>query len=101
MNENSVFNRYWIGIVVGLLLPTAFGLLYLYRMGLWNSFFNSLTMHYIGDQMYALLGRVLLVAVFPNLALVFVTYKTEWWKTAKGLLIATMPYFIASIFLLS
>lgn len=101
MNDSSVFNRYWIGIVVGLLLPTAFGLLYLYRMGLWNSFFNSLTMHYMGDQMYALLGRVLLVAVFPNLALVFVTYKTEWWKTAKGLLVATMPYFIASIFLLS
>lgn len=101
MSENSVFDKYWIGLLAGFILPALFGFVYLQRMGLWNSFFNSLTMHYMGQQMYALLGKVFIVAVFPNLALVFVTYKTEWWKTAKGLLLATMPYFIASIFLLS
>lgn len=99
--EDSVFDRYWIGIVVGLLLPALFGWVYLWRFGLLESLGNSLAMDYMGPQLYAMLGRVLLVAVFPNLALVFVTYKLEWWKTAKGLVVGAMPYFIGSIFLVA
>ena len=31
------FDKYWIGIVLGLLLPAVFGYLYLDSMGLWQA----------------------------------------------------------------
>ena len=101
MNQDSPFDKYWIGLLVGLLLPALFAYAYLVRFGLWEPMFNSIVANYIGPQLYNTLGKVLLVSVFPNLGFVFAVYKMDWWKTAKGLMVAAMPYFIASIFLLS
>lgn len=84
-------DRYWIGIVVGLLLPAAFGLLYIDVMNLW---YPLKMLHFDAG---GVLSKLLLVSVFPDLALIFVFYTTESWKLSKGILIGMFPYLIASI----
>lgn len=84
-------DRYWIGIVVGLLLPAAFGLLYIDVMNLW---YPLKMLHF---EAGSVLSKLLLVSVFPDLALIFVFYTTESWKLSKGILIGMFPYLIASI----
>lgn len=84
-------DRYWIGIVVGLLSPAAFGLLYIDVMNLWQPL---MMLHFNASSV---LSKLLLVSVFPDMALIFVFYTTESWKLSKGVLIGMFPYLIASI----
>lgn len=101
MNQDSPFDKYWIGVIAGLAMPALFAYAYLVRFGLWEPMFNSIAANYIGPQLYNTLGKVLLLSVFPNLGFVFVLYRMEWWKTAKGLMIAAMLYFATSVFLMA
>ena len=48
-----------------------------------------------------ILGKILQIGIFPNLALLFVFYTLEAWKLAKGVLIGALPYRIASIALMT
>lgn len=72
------------------------GYIYIERFNLWYTFeaFNM-------DLMGGILGRIVQVSIFPNLALLFVFYTMELWKLAKGVLIAALPYLIASIILMA
>ena len=45
------------------------------------------------------LSKLLLVSVFPDLALLFVFYTTDTWRLAKGVLIGAMPYILAALFI--
>ena len=85
------FDRYWIGILIGLILPTAFGLTYIEVMNLW---YPLQTLQF---QAGGVLSKLLLVSVFPDLALIFVFYTTDTWRLSKGILIGAMPYVLASI----
>ena len=49
--------------------------------------------------MGGILSKILQVGIFPNLALFFVFYTLELWRTAKGILLATVPYLLASLLL--
>ena len=49
------------------------------------------------DLMGPILGKIMQVGIFPNLALLFLFYTMEVWKLAKGVLIGALPYLIASI----
>lgn len=49
------------------------------------------------DLMGHILGKIMQVGIFPNLALLFVFYTMEVWRLAKGVLIGALPYLIASI----
>ena len=49
------------------------------------------------DMMGPILGKIMQVGIFPNLALLFVFYTMEVWKLTKGVLIGALPYLIASI----
>ena len=51
--------------------------------------------------MGGILSKILQVGIFPNLALLFVLYTLELWRTAKGILLATVPYLLASIILMT
>ena len=82
------FDRYWIGILVGLLLPAAFGLTYIEVMNLWYPL-QTLQFHAGG-----VLSKLLLVSVFPDLALIFVFYTTDTWRLSKGILAGAMPYIL-------
>jgi hypothetical protein len=85
------FDRYWIGIVVGLILPAAFALTYIDVMGLW---YPLRTLQFDAGSV---LNKLLLVSVFPDLALIFVFYTTDTWRLSKGVLIGALPYILASI----
>jgi hypothetical protein len=49
------------------------------------------------DLMGNVLGKILQIGIFPNLALIFVFYTMEVWRLAKGVLIGALPYLLASI----
>lgn len=72
------------------------GYIYIERFNLWYTF-EAFSM----DLMGGILGRIVQVGIFPNLALLFVFYTMELWKLAKGILIAALPYLIASIILMA
>jgi len=86
------FDRYWIGIVTGLLLPALFGLVYIDVMGLW---YPLRTLQF---EAGTILNKLLMVSVFPDLALIFVFYTTDTWRLAKGVLAGAIPYILASVF---
>ena len=88
------FDRYWIGIVLGLILPAVVCFVYIDLMNLWYPL-QTLQFHAGG-----ILSKLLMVCVFPDLALIFVFYTTDTWRLAKGVLIGAMPYILASILVL-
>lgn len=85
------FDKYSIGIIIGLLLPALFGLTYIEVMNLWYPL-QTLQFHAGG-----VLSKLLLVSVFPDIALIFVFYTTDTWRLSKGLLIGALPYILATI----
>ncbi len=85
------FDRYWIGIVVGLIIPAAFALTYIEVMNLW---YPLRTLQF---QVGGVMNKLLMVSVFPDLALLFVFYTTDTWRLAKGVLIGALPYILAMI----
>lgn len=88
------FDRYWIGIVLGLILPAVVCFVYIDLMNLWYPL-QSLQFHAGG-----ILSKLLMVSVFPDLALIFVFYTTDTWRLAKGVLVGAMPYILASMVVL-
>ncbi len=73
-------------------MPALVGYVYIERFNLWYTFqaFNM-------DLMGGIVSKILQVGIFPNLALLFVFYTLEMWRLAKGVLLAALPYLIASI----
>lgn len=91
------YNHFLYGFIPGLLLPVIFMWIYL------NRFYpNDLSFYETINQLYpsALLGKLLLLSIMPNLLFVFVFYKSDSFKIATGMMIGGMPYFIGSIFML-
>lgn len=91
------FNRFIYGFCIGLLLPIGFAWLFLVKFyPVDGSIFEAL------QQIFpsALLGKLCLLSIIPDLGLVFVFYKSDHFKLASGILIGGMPYLIGSIFLL-
>ena len=72
------------------------GYAYIDRFNLWYTF-EAFDMDYMGS----ILGKILQVGIFPNLALLFVFYTMELWRLAKGVLIGAFSYLIASIFFMA
>ena len=88
----ELFDKYWIGILLGLVLPAAVGYIYMKQNNLWWLIDN-----FGGKE--AILTRVCIISVFPNMALLFLFYTTETWKLAKGVMLGALPYIIAAIIL--
>ena len=86
------FDRYWIGALLGLIIPAAFALTYIDVMNLWYPL-KTLQL-----QVGSVLGKLLMVSVFPDLALIYVFYTTDTWRLSKGILIGAMPYVLAMIY---
>jgi len=91
------FNHFFIGFIPGLALPPLFLWLYFNQYSPFEtSFIESIKALYPS----ILLGKLLLLSAFPNLALLFVFYKTDTFKLATGILSGGMPYLISSFFML-
>ena len=89
-------DKYWIGILLGLALPALVGWVYIVRFNLWYTFEA-----FEWELMRPILGKICMVGIFPNMALLFVFYTMEWWRLAKGVMLAAIPYLIASIFFMT
>ena len=79
---------------MGLILPAVVCFVYIDLMNLWYPL-QTLQFHAGG-----ILSKLLMVCVFPDLALIFVFYTTDTWRLAKGVLVGAMPYILASILVL-
>lgn len=91
------YNKFFYGFIPGLLFPVLFLWIYL------NKFYPAdLSFLEILKELYPgiLLGKLLMLSVMPNLALVFVFYKSDSFKIATGMMVSAMPYFIASVLML-
>ncbi|MBR1923004.1 MAG: hypothetical protein IJ838_04560 [Paludibacteraceae bacterium] len=84
-------DKYWIGIVVGLILPAVVGYIYI---DTYNLYYALST---FGLALGKTLSKLLIVSVFPDMAFIFVFYAADMWKVSKGLLIGAFPYLLASI----
>ena len=81
-------DRYWVGIVLGIILPAVFLYVYIMQFNLWQSLVTFRL------EMSESICKMLLLSMFPNLAGMFVCYAAEVWKISKGLLIGTFPYLL-------
>ncbi|MDR1652096.1 MAG: hypothetical protein LBS01_00320 [Prevotellaceae bacterium] len=91
------FNKFWLGFTIGILLPPVFIAIYL------KNFYpetSDLTEIMATIFPSAILGKLLLLSVFPNLLLCFTCYKSDSFRIAAGFMTGGMPYLIASIFML-
>ncbi len=88
----EAFDKYWIGIVIGLLLPAVFGYLYIDRMNLWYSIST-----FGVKSLAGMLGKLTVVAVFPDAAFLFVFYTLGMWRLAKGVIVGMIPYVLAAL----
>ena len=84
-------DKYSVGLIVGIILPFLFGVIYIETMNLWYAFKT------FQFEAGSVLSKLLLVSVFPDLALVFIGYTLQLWRVSKGLLIGTFPYLLASL----
>ena len=85
------FDKYWIGILVGIILPAVFCYLYLRQMNLLEA------VQSLGLWHGPMAVKLMIVGVFPDTALLFLFYELDTWKLAKGVLIGAFPYIIAGI----
>lgn len=85
------FDKYWIGFLLGLIMPATFGVWYIDNYNLWY------VLQAVNWQAGGVLSKLLLVSVFPNLALMFVFYTTDTWRLSKGVLMGAIPYLMASV----
>ena len=89
------WDSFWRGLALGILLPALFCLAYAHTIGL---------QHLWQEEMYEMLkpviGRMLLLGTFVNMAVMFLLYALNVWKLAKGVLVGIIPYMTAAIILL-
>lgn len=84
------FDKYSIGIVLGLLLPALFGVVYLDSFNLWGT---MRAFSWSG----LITSKLLMLTCFPDLAALFLFYTTDTWRLAKGIVIGMFPYLLAAI----
>jgi hypothetical protein len=90
-------NKVYIGLIIGILLPVLFIWIYLERY-----YPADLPVLEIIKQLFPgrMLGKILLLSMFPDLLLTFIFYKTDSFKIAKGTMFAAMLFFVGCIFML-
>ena len=87
-----------LGILCGLLLPAGFAWLYLY-----NFYPNDLSFVETIKELWGspLFGKLLLLAIVPDLVATFIFYKQDSFKIGAGVILGMTPYLITSILMLS
>lgn len=89
------WDSFWLGVVIGLLLPALFCLAYAHTIGL-----QHLWQEGMYEALKPVIGRMLLLGTFANMALMFLLYELNVWRLAKGVLVAIIPYMAAGIILI-
>ncbi len=87
-------NNLWLGLLLGLIIPLAFGYFYIH----WT-FKGILTTEELITVVTdgAMIIKFLFIATLPNMFAVFVLNAFEMWKMCRGVFIAIFLYMIASV----
>ncbi len=88
------WDNFWLGVLIGLLLPSLFCIAYSYTIHL-----RELWQPDMIEILKPVIGRMLLLSVFANMAAMFILYEFNLWRLAKGVFIAILPYMAAGIVL--
>lgn len=88
------FNNIFLGLGIGLILPAVF--VWIYLANFYPVHSNVID---IIKQLYpsAVLGKLLMLAIVPDLLVVFIFYKQDTFKIAGGTMLSAVIYLIASI----
>lgn len=89
------YNNFLYGFIPGLLLPILFIWIYLDRFYPTDIGFFAIIGQIYGKVLF---GKLLILSSMPNMGFSFVFYKTDTFKTAAGVMLGGMPYFIASFY---
>ncbi|MGC3978781.1 MAG: hypothetical protein QM751_11455 [Paludibacteraceae bacterium] len=91
------FNNFTLGLVLGLILPALF--IWVYLAALYPV---KISVTEIIKQLYpsVLLGKLLLLSIIPDLAMVFLFYKKDTFRMAGGIMLGAILYLIGAIFIM-
>ena len=89
------YDHFLIGFIPSVILPVIMIVLISARENLGSlSFYDHLMRAYY-NHMFV---KFLILALIPNMIVFFFLYKTERWKSASGLIVATILFVILMIF---
>ncbi len=89
------FDKLWLGLLIGLLLPALFCLAYAHTIGLHHMWQEGMY-----NTLKPVVGRMMLLGTFANMGIMFVLYELNVWRLAKGVMLAIIPYMAVAIILL-
>jgi len=89
------WDNFWLGVLLGLLLPALFCVAYAYTIHL-----PQLMEQDMLDMLKPVIGRMLLLGTFTDMAGMFLLYEFNLWRVAKGMVVAIVPYMAAGIILI-
>ena len=88
------FNNFFLGLTVSLILPPIMIVLISAGGELGSQSFYEHLMKVYNNYMFV---KYAILALFPNMVIFFFLYKTERWKSAGGLIVATILFMILMI----
>lgn len=91
----KIFDKFWIGLILSLVLPIIFGLIYFHtaykgEQEMWTALIT------LARSGMSLFGKLILLSTFPNLGLFFLFYKAEYWQACRGVIVITILYFVVA-----
>ena len=87
------FDNFFIGFFTSIILPFVM-LVLISAEGDFSLSFYEQFMKVFNDYMFV---KIAILALIPNLVIFFALYKTERWKSASGLIVATILFVILMI----
>ncbi len=90
----SRFDRFWIGLLAGLLLPLLFGWLFLTSV-----YHGEMTAGHILQFMTgsSMIVKFMFIAILPDMFLVFLLNTWELWRMCRGVFVALFLYVAACV----
>ena len=80
------WNKFWIGLALGIFLPLATFLL-VYQIGYSNTPFSEFLQFAF---VMGALAKILSMCAIPNLAIFYLLLNKEYWRATRGIIAATM-----------
>lgn len=85
----------WLGLVVGLIIPVAFA--YFFVMSTFGDMVHNENF-WIFLTSKDMMIKMVCVALFPNMGLVFLLNSVGMWNACRGILISIVPYLLVIVF---
>lgn len=91
----SKLDNVWLGLAFGLIAPLLFGYLFV------DSTFGDMIHNdnfWVFVTTKDMIVKLVCVALFPNMGIVFLLNSIGMWNACRGVLISIVPYFVVAVF---